>query len=389
MALGRARTRRRCCSRTAGAATPRRCARFVFPLLQAGYRVIAYDQPAHGVSEGKLTGLPDFADVLGAVARHHGGIEAVIAHSLGGAGAALALAWGKASFRKIVLVSPPSDLVGYSRRFARWYWMPEPVRKAMQNAIEERYGVRWEELEVAQRRAAPGGAALVIHDRDDRMMPWTHGAKVARVLARRAADADRRPRPWPHPARRARDAAPRRVHPRDEANASEVKWDDPIQLAQAGTLHGRHRIPARDPRRPAAAAADLRAARLTRLAEVEPGHAVFEITAGERHYNPIGVVHGGLAMTLLDSAMGCAVQTQMPAGGGYTTLEAKTNLVRAITVGNRPAARHRQGRARRQARGDRRSAARRPVGQALRARHDHVHRSVSSLWREHLLPQLA
>jgi uncharacterized protein (TIGR00369 family) len=43
------------------------------------------------------------------------------------------------------------------------------------------------------------------------------------------------------------------------------------------------------------------------------------------------VVHGGLAMTLLDSAMGCAVQTQMRAGGGYTTLEAKTNLVRAIT----------------------------------------------------------
>ncbi len=68
-----------------------------------------------------------------------------------------------------------------------------------------------------------------------------------------------------------------------------------------------------------------------RLVEVEPGHAVFEATPGEQHYNPIGVVHGGLAMTLLDSAMGCAVQTQMPAGGGYTTLEAKTNLVRAVT----------------------------------------------------------
>jgi len=67
------------------------------------------------------------------------------------------------------------------------------------------------------------------------------------------------------------------------------------------------------------------------LVEVDPGHAVFEVVPGERHYNPIGVVHGGLAMTLLDSAMGCAVQTHMPAGAGYTTLEAKTNLVRAIT----------------------------------------------------------
>ena len=67
------------------------------------------------------------------------------------------------------------------------------------------------------------------------------------------------------------------------------------------------------------------------LVEVEPGHAVFEVEPSEKHYNPIGVVHGGLAMTLLDSAMGCCVQTRMPAGAGYTTLEAKTNLVRPIT----------------------------------------------------------
>jgi pimeloyl-ACP methyl ester carboxylesterase len=153
---------------------------FVFPLLQAGYRVIAYDQPAHGVSEGKLTGLPDFADVLGEVATHYGNVHGVIAHSLGGAGAALALAWGKAHYRRIVLVSPPSDLVGYSRRFARWYWMPEPVRKAMQKAIEERYGVLWEDIEVPRVAPRLSAQALVIHDRDDRLMPWTHGAKVAR-----------------------------------------------------------------------------------------------------------------------------------------------------------------------------------------------------------------
>jgi len=154
---------------------------FAFPLLQAGYRVIAYDQPAHGVSEGKLTGLPDFAEVLGAVAGYHGGIDAVIAHSLGGAAAALSLSWGRVAFSKIVLVAPPSDLVGYSRRFARWYWMPEPVRKAMQAAIEERYGVRWEELEVGRVAPRLGARALVIHDRDDHMTPWTHGAQVAQA----------------------------------------------------------------------------------------------------------------------------------------------------------------------------------------------------------------
>jgi len=69
--------------------------------------------------------------------------------------------------------------VGHSRRFARWHWMPEPLRRAMQAAIEERYGVRWEDLEVGRVAPRLGASALVIHDRDDHMMPWTHGAKVA------------------------------------------------------------------------------------------------------------------------------------------------------------------------------------------------------------------
>ncbi len=67
------------------------------------------------------------------------------------------------------------------------------------------------------------------------------------------------------------------------------------------------------------------------LTEVEEGRAVFTAVPGERHYNPIGVVHAGLAATLLDSAMGCAVHTMLPAGTGYTTLETKFNLDRAIT----------------------------------------------------------
>jgi len=67
------------------------------------------------------------------------------------------------------------------------------------------------------------------------------------------------------------------------------------------------------------------------LSHVEPGFAVFECDPAEYHYNPIGVVHGGLACTLLDSAMSCAIQTTVPAGSGYTTLELKVHLVRAIT----------------------------------------------------------
>jgi uncharacterized protein (TIGR00369 family) len=111
----------------------------------------------------------------------------------------------------------------------------------------------------------------------------------------------------------------------------EVTWQDPVELAKvARSMAGIEFLRAmRDGKLPPPPIAALLG---FTLVEVEPGRAVFEVTPGERHYNPIGVVHGGLAMTLLDSAMGCSVQTQMPAGGGYTTLEAKTNLVRAITA---------------------------------------------------------
>jgi pimeloyl-ACP methyl ester carboxylesterase len=91
----------------------------------------------------------------------------------------MAHAWNKMELDRIVLISPPSDLVGYSRRFARWHWIPERLRGAMQTAIEERYGVRWEDLELARVAPRLAAKALVIHDRDDRMVPWKQGAAVA------------------------------------------------------------------------------------------------------------------------------------------------------------------------------------------------------------------
>ena len=113
--------------------------------------------------------------------------------------------------------------------------------------------------------------------------------------------------------------------------ALEVRWDDPHALAEAArATAGIEFVRAmRDGKVPHPPICLLLGYRLT---EVEPGCTVFEIAPGEQHYNPIGVVHGGIALTLLDSAMGCAVHTQMPAGSGYTTLEVKTNLVRAITA---------------------------------------------------------
>jgi uncharacterized protein (TIGR00369 family) len=68
------------------------------------------------------------------------------------------------------------------------------------------------------------------------------------------------------------------------------------------------------------------------LVEVGHGRATFAVEPGVQHYNPIGVVHGGLAATLLDSAMGCAVQSRLDAGVGYTTLDLNATFLRPMTT---------------------------------------------------------
>lgn len=110
-----------------------------------------------------------------------------------------------------------------------------------------------------------------------------------------------------------------------------VSWEDPAALAEVGRgLSGieylRKIVAGELPRPPISALMNFG------LVELSEGHAVFSVEPAEYHYNPIGVVHGGLAATLLDSAMGCAVHSVLPAGVGYTTLEIKVNYIRAMTA---------------------------------------------------------
>ena len=68
-----------------------------------------------------------------------------------------------------------------------------------------------------------------------------------------------------------------------------------------------------------------------RLVEIEKSRALFAGVPVFDFYNPLGTVHGGYAATLLDSCMGCAIHTTLPAGVAYTTLEFKVNFVRPLT----------------------------------------------------------
>ena len=110
-----------------------------------------------------------------------------------------------------------------------------------------------------------------------------------------------------------------------------ITWQDPLSVAAAGA-----QMKGIDYMR-ALAAGELPPppiAVLMRMqpVELEPGRAVFEGEPDEEHYNPIGVVHGGYAATMLDSALGCAVHTTLDLGEAYTTLTLEVKMVRPLTA---------------------------------------------------------
>ena len=109
-----------------------------------------------------------------------------------------------------------------------------------------------------------------------------------------------------------------------------IIWEDPTSAIQTGkTMSGIQYLKALQsgelPSPPITALIGME------IAEVSEGRVVFSAEPAEYHYNPLGTVHGGIAATLLDSAMGCAVQSVLPFGTGYTTLELKVNYLRPMT----------------------------------------------------------
>src|SRR5436853_2624048 len=100
----------------------------------------------------------------------------------------------------------------------------------------------------------------------------------------------------------------------------EITWEDPTAAVQTGkTISGIAFLKALQsgelPQPPFAVLLGIS------ITEVSEGRVVFVAEPSEYHYNPLGTVHGGVMATLLDSALGCAVQSMLPAGTSYTTLE--------------------------------------------------------------------
>lgn len=150
----------------------------VAPLVAAGARVIAVDAPAHGASGGAWLSLPRYARTLARVAAELGRLHAIVTHSFGGPAASLAVADGLPAER-LVQISPPADALDWFGKFSAGLDLSPALAAATLARIEERVRLPFARLNAAAIGPRVTLPTLVIHDRDDREVPWTDGAAVA------------------------------------------------------------------------------------------------------------------------------------------------------------------------------------------------------------------
>jgi pimeloyl-ACP methyl ester carboxylesterase len=152
--------------------------RFVEPLMQAGFRVIALDLPAHGESAGTRTDLIECTEALRKAGRDLGPLAGVVTHSFGGAITTLALERGLAA-QSVVLIASPSSIHDVLRRFEGLIGLGAAAARAFRTAIERQTRVKLEDVEIFERVAGLQVPALIVHDRGDREVPFHDAERLA------------------------------------------------------------------------------------------------------------------------------------------------------------------------------------------------------------------
>jgi pimeloyl-ACP methyl ester carboxylesterase len=155
--------------------------RFIEPLVAAGYRVVTFDAPAHGRSDGRDTTLPEMSGAILRVVAEHQPVHAVIAHSFGVPSTLLALQQQRFA-RRVVALSSPATLDGIMDRFQEMLGLSPRTVQSLRASLAQRFGedmmTRYSAETMARDMDLP---ALFIHDRDDRDIPWQDGEAVARA----------------------------------------------------------------------------------------------------------------------------------------------------------------------------------------------------------------
>lgn len=155
-----------------------RISAYVQPLVDAGFRAIAFDAIGHGASGGRMSSMPQMGRTLRAVVEANGPAYGVVAHSLGASVTTLTMEWGL-TMGRAVFVAPSADPVGYTLRWARQLGLRPDVIDRLRTNSQQRIGFSWSDLDIvalARRRTTP---LLVIHDVTDDVIPWADGNALA------------------------------------------------------------------------------------------------------------------------------------------------------------------------------------------------------------------
>jgi pimeloyl-ACP methyl ester carboxylesterase len=151
---------------------------FIAPLARSGFRVVAFDQPAHGRSTGRRTHVLEMAEAFQAIARAVGPLHAVVAHSLGATASAIAL-HDHLPAGRAVLLAPPAAAPYFARALATTLGLSQERTEGMISQVERDVGVQLESLDVRRFAGWIRQPALVFHDVGDREVPFAQGRAIA------------------------------------------------------------------------------------------------------------------------------------------------------------------------------------------------------------------